>query len=96
MIKFSGILNYTRHFWLPTFLAGITLLAVMSCNSVDFQSQGVKISQLVQNILSDPKTFNYALSQESPNIFNLTFEGLVTENPISGKIKPALAEFKTE
>lgn len=92
MIKFPGILNSTRHFWLPTFLAGITLLAVMSCNSADFQSQGVKISQLVQNILSDPKTFNYALSQESPNIFNLTFEGLVTENPISGTIEPALAQ----
>ena len=92
MIKFSRLLHSTRHFWLPTFLAGIALLAVMACHYADFQSQGVKFPQLVQNILSDPKTFNYALSQESPNIFNLTFEGLVTENPINGKIRPALAE----
>jgi peptide/nickel transport system substrate-binding protein len=49
-------------------------------------------NQLVQAVLSDPKTFNAVLSAESPNIFGLTYEGLLTENPITGKKEPALAE----
>ncbi|MDJ0552770.1 MAG: ABC transporter substrate-binding protein, partial [Microcystis sp. M49637_WE12] len=43
-------------------------------------------------VLSDPKTFNAVLSAESPNIFGLTYEGLLTENPITGKKEPVLAE----
>ncbi|NER49661.1 MAG: ABC transporter substrate-binding protein, partial [Symploca sp. SIO1A3] len=43
-------------------------------------------------ILSDPKTFNYALSQESPNVFVLINEGLITENPITGETEPALVQ----
>lgn len=92
MMKFSRILHSIRHFWLPMFLAGITLLTVVACNPANFQSQAAKVPQLVTSILSDPKTFNSALSQESPNIFGLTFEGLVTQNPITGEIEPALAE----
>ena len=48
-------------------------------------------SQIVTSILSDPKTFNYALSQEAPNIFPYTFAGLITENG-KGEIEPDLAE----
>ncbi|HAC64680.1 MAG TPA: peptide ABC transporter substrate-binding protein, partial [Cyanothece sp. UBA12306] len=43
-------------------------------------------------VLSDPKTFNAVLSQESPNIFGYTYEGLITENPLTGIKEPALAE----
>ncbi len=49
-------------------------------------------NQVVFSVLSDPKTFNAVLSQESPNIFGYTYEGLITENPITGKKEPALAE----
>lgn len=49
-------------------------------------------NQLVVSVLSDPKTFNPALSAESPNIFGLTYEGLVDENPITGETEPRLAE----
>ncbi len=48
--------------------------------------------QAVFSVLSDPKTFNAVLSQESPNIFGLTYEGLITENPLTGQKEPALAE----
>ncbi|MBJ7898905.1 MAG: ABC transporter substrate-binding protein [Cyanobacteria bacterium RI_101] len=48
--------------------------------------------QLALSILSDPKTFNAVLSQESPNIFGLTYEGLIRENPLTGVKEPALAE----
>lgn len=48
--------------------------------------------QVVFSVLSDPKTFNAVLSQESPNIFGYTYEGLIQENPITGEKMPALAE----
>jgi peptide/nickel transport system substrate-binding protein len=92
MMKFSRILPSIQRFWLPLVLTCTTLLTVVACNPANFQSQAAKVPQLVESILSDPKTFNYALSQESPNIFGLTFEGLVSENPLNGKIEPALAE----
>jgi peptide/nickel transport system substrate-binding protein len=49
-------------------------------------------NQIVVSILSDPKTFNPVLSTESPNVFSLTYEGLVAENPITGETEPRLAE----
>nr|WP_017295591.1 ABC transporter substrate-binding protein [Geminocystis herdmanii] len=67
----------------------LTTLFLSSCG---FNPSQNNQSRLVQAILSDPKTFNAVLSQESPNIFGLTYEGLVTENPLTGEIEPALAE----
>ena len=49
-------------------------------------------STLILSVLSDPKTFNYVLSKEAPNIFGLTYEGLITENPITGKKEPQQAQ----
>ena len=63
-----------------------------ACNPVTLTSKAEEVPQLVFSILSDPKTFNAVLSQESPNIFGLTYEGLVRENPLTGEIEPALAE----
>jgi peptide/nickel transport system substrate-binding protein len=67
----------------------LTTLFLSSCG---VNPSPINESRLVQAILSDPKTFNAVLSQESPNIFGLTYEGLVTENPLTGEIEPALAE----
>ncbi|MHC5728895.1 MAG: ABC transporter substrate-binding protein, partial [Nostoc sp.] len=69
-----------------------TALTLTACNPANFKSAAAQVPQLVESILSDPKTFNYPLSQESPNIFGLTYEGLTNQNPITGKIEPALAE----
>jgi peptide/nickel transport system substrate-binding protein len=49
-------------------------------------------NQLTLTTLSDPKTFNYALVQEFPNIGLFAYEGLTRENGITGAIEPALAE----
>jgi peptide/nickel transport system substrate-binding protein len=70
----------------------IIILATLFLYSCGFNPSQNNQSRLVQAILSDPKTFNAVLSQESPNIFGLTYEGLVIENPLTGKIEPALAE----
>lgn len=92
-MKFTSIFSTIRRHWLPIILVVTTALTVVACNPSDFPSKAVaEVPQLVQAILSDPKTFNYPLSQESPNIFPLTYEGLINQNIITGKIEPALAE----
>lgn len=74
------------------FICVFLLLNFVSLSGCSSLINSRNSSQLVQSILTDPKTFNYVLSQESPNIFGLTYEGLVTENPITGEITPALAK----
>nr|WP_202803672.1 ABC transporter substrate-binding protein [Spirulina subsalsa] len=81
-----------RRFWVMLLLGAIAFSGILSgCRSL-FVSQAAQVPQLVLSILSDPKTFNAVLSAESPNIFGLTYDGLVRENPITGEIEPVLAE----
>jgi peptide/nickel transport system substrate-binding protein len=89
---FREIFLVIKHFWLPIILTSATALTLTSCNPANFKSADAQVPQLVSSILSDPKTFNYPLSQESPNVFPLTYEGLITQNPITAKVEPALAE----
>ncbi len=49
-------------------------------------------NQAVFSWISDPKTFNAVLNSSSPSIFAYTYEGLITENPITGVKEPALAD----
>ncbi|MEM1367689.1 MAG: ABC transporter substrate-binding protein [Cyanobacteria bacterium P01_H01_bin.15] len=74
-------------------LLGCLLFSLVGCSNLlpRLETQGTE-SQIVQAILSDPKTFNPVLSAESPNIFSLTFAGLVEQHPITGELLPALAE----
>jgi peptide/nickel transport system substrate-binding protein len=74
------------------FLILIVMGALSGCNPFKLTNQANEQTQIVQAILSDPKTFNAVLSQESPNVFGLIYEGLIKENPLTGKIEPALAE----
>ncbi len=78
-------------------LLSLVLLLVLSltatgCNLRQFAQAGTDVPRLVLSVLSDPKTFNPVLSQESPNIFGFTFEGLTTTDGVSGETVPALAE----
>jgi peptide/nickel transport system substrate-binding protein len=66
-------------------------IGISSCQQIITSSVLATNNQLVSAILSDPKTFNPALSNESPNIFGYVGEGLITEDG-KGKIQPALAE----
>ncbi|MEA5582515.1 ABC transporter substrate-binding protein [Nodularia harveyana UHCC-0300] len=86
------ISHQTKRLWLLITLVTFTVVTIAACNPSNFKSTATQIPQLVNSILSDPKTFNYALSSEVPNIFSLTYEGLTTENPITGEIEPNLAE----
>ena len=91
LMKISTITTISRH-WLFGIIALICAIALSACNPAQLKTDAAEVPQVALSILSDPKTFNYALSSESPNIFGLTYEGLVTENPLTGKIEPNLAE----
>ncbi|MBW4577263.1 MAG: ABC transporter substrate-binding protein [Aphanothece sp. CMT-3BRIN-NPC111] len=78
--------------WLAVLLALTTAIALTSCSPEQFKTDAAQVPQLVDSVLSDPKTFNYALSQESPSPVNMIYEGLLTENGLTGKLEPALAE----
>ncbi|MBU6228168.1 MAG: ABC transporter substrate-binding protein [Cyanobacteria bacterium REEB459] len=67
-------------------------LPLAGCNLSQFTRAETSQSRLVISTLSDPKTFNPVLSQESPNIFSFTFEGLTTTDGVTGNMVPALAE----
>jgi peptide/nickel transport system substrate-binding protein len=86
------ILNFTKRFLLLITIIAFTAITITACNPIQLKTNAAQVPQLVTSILSDPKTFNAALSSESPNIFGYTYEGLLTQNPIDGKIEGALAE----
>jgi peptide/nickel transport system substrate-binding protein len=65
------------------------VLGLAACNASRSGTQG---TQLIESQLGDPKTFNYALNNSNPNIFDYTYEGLIAENALTSEIEPALAE----
>ena len=77
--------------FLVIIICSLTFFAT-ACSDRQLVSNTAAVPRVVMSILSDVKTFNYALNQESPSIFGLTYVGLVTENPLTGKIEPELAE----
>ncbi len=78
---------------LLTFVCAILCaIALSGCNPAQFKSKAASLDRVVVSVLSDPKTFNPLLSNESPNIFGLTFEGLTTQNGSTAMVEPALAE----
>ncbi len=70
----------------------VTAIALTACNPHRLKVATAQSAGIVSSVLSDPKTFNYALSNESPNVFTLIYEGLLTQNPITQKYEPVLAE----
>lgn len=73
-------------------LTMICAIALTACNPSQFTKAEASQSRIVFSSLGDPKTFNPALSQEYPNIFLYTSEGLTTLDGETGEVIPALAE----
>ena len=76
--------------WLAITLAIAMAVGMGGCSLETAGS--MQVPDYVESILSNPKTFNAALSQESPNIFGYTYEGLTTVNPVTSDVEPALAQ----
>ncbi len=81
-----------RYYWLPVILALTTALTLVAWNTAQFQTKPAPVNQLITSIIGEPQTFNPAVNQTVVNIFGLTYEGLVRENPVTAKVEPALAE----
>lgn len=77
--------------WLSILLVLSCAIALCACNPTLSQANA-REGSLVISDLSDPKTFNPALSQEANLFFSLGFEGLIGINGVTGEIEPALAE----
>ncbi|MCV3216975.1 ABC transporter substrate-binding protein [Plectonema radiosum NIES-515] len=91
-MKFFACIAAIWRFWAILILAGLTAIYFSACSPVRLKNQANQ-SQLVLLMLVDPITFNAALAEESRNtIFDLIYEGLITENPVTGKKEPALAK----
>ena len=78
--------------WFLVLLALISAIALSGCNPTEFKTEAAQVPQLVVSVLTDPQTFNFALNQQSPSIFGLTFKGLTSVNGVTGEIQPELAE----
>ncbi len=78
--------------WFLVLLAFVVAIALSSCNPANFRTAAAQASQLVYSIPAEPKTFNLVLSKESPNVFGPIYEGMLTENGVTGELEPGLAE----
>ena len=91
-----GLLNSLRMVtkWLAVVFAVLLLLPITACNPQTLLANPDAPPQLVLTILGDPKTFNSVIATDgtSADVGGMIFAGLVTQNPLTGKIEPELAE----
>lgn len=73
-------------------VCGCLAIALNACSGQNFKVASAQIPQYVTSTLSNPKTFNLALSQEWPDISILTSDFLIDQNGVTGDIEPELAE----
>ncbi|MEM9770656.1 MAG: ABC transporter substrate-binding protein [Cyanobacteria bacterium P01_D01_bin.73] len=73
-------------------IAWITVSCTNFVDSLPRKSAEDAIPRIVGSTLSNPKTFNPVLNNESPNVFSFTYEGLVRLDPKKRELVPALAE----
>ena len=72
----------------------ILLVPLTACNPSTLLANPDQPTQLVDVILSDPKTFNFVIStdQTSGMVGGMILDGLIRQNPITAEFEPALAE----
>lgn len=92
-----GLLNSLRNLatkCLALILVGLLTTFLTACNPSSLLANPDAPPQVVQAILSDPKTFNTVIATDagSSSVGGMLFDGLVTQNPLTGEIEPALAE----
>ncbi|MDJ0509165.1 MAG: ABC transporter substrate-binding protein [Crocosphaera sp.] len=68
-----------------------TILIVTGLAVQEFNAKTQK-SQLVLAIPNDPSTFNFAINRNPYSIFQFIYQGLLTQNGVTGKLEPVLAK----
>ena len=92
IMRFFTSVSTTWRRTLSIMLALVCAIAFSGCSLSPLKTKAAQVPQLISSVLSDPKTFNYPLSQESPNVFGYIYDGLTNESGWDGKVEPALAE----
>lgn len=88
---FSPALSLLRR-WLSVLMAFGVAIALSACSLEQFRTEAAQVPRLVISDLSAPKTFNVVMNQESTSLFGLLYEGLVSQNGVTGELEPGLAE----
>jgi peptide/nickel transport system substrate-binding protein len=78
--------------WLAVVLAFVSAIALSGCNPTEFKTSAAQIPQIVFSATSEPQTFNYFLNQQSPSVFDLIYEGMLTQNGVTGELEPGIAQ----
>lgn len=73
-------------------IAWLMAIGLVGCSAAQFTTQAAQVPRLIVSDLSDPKTFNPILSEESNAAFGYIYEPLVAQNGETGELEPALAE----
>ncbi|WP_293086248.1 ABC transporter substrate-binding protein [Moorena sp. SIO3H5] len=68
------------------------LLTLTGCHPNQFKTQAAQVSQLVLATPSDPATFNTIVNTSPFGVFGYLYEGLLSENGMTGELEPGLAE----
>lgn len=96
LLKFDGSRlkhqTFQRAFMFVLWLGLLFLPGLSSCQIATTLPEVEQRSQLVLTTLGDPKTFNYALNQEFPNVFLFCYRGLTRQDGPTGELQPELAE----
>lgn len=90
-MKFSAITGFWR-FWAFAMATFCLILGITACSPQGYKTEAARVPQLVDTTLSDPKSFNYALINEDPNVTAFLYVGLITENALTNELEPELAE----
>ncbi len=81
-----------RHLWLPVILTFVVALTVVGCNPTELKTKAAQVPELVFTAPSGPSTFNLTQNQSAYSVFGYLYDGLITEDGLTGDLEPALAE----
>lgn len=92
MQSIHNLTTLLKRFWILLTVTAFTALTVAACNPSNFKTSAAQVPQMITAVLSEPSTFNYPLNESAYSVFGFIYDSLITENPLTTKLEPALAE----
>jgi len=79
--------------WVSILLVAVLASSpLIGCSPNQFKTEAAQVPQLISAALGEPTTFNYPLNDSAYSVFGFLYDGLLTENGLTGKLEPAVAE----